>query len=166
MLWLFHGLLNRVQYRRQARHFKVMAKEPDCAERAVSKHLDGKLGERKKCGREKCTINISSNSLERSVKQRPFSGSCERLELWEVGAESAFLYSDISGKWATTIRSFVSYIGRICPHRVWKATADALNSSWLRSKVKFPQSMRIWGAKSKAGDRPLFLLESNVSIVT
>ncbi len=44
--------------------------------------------------------------------------------------------------------------------RVWRKGGEAHSPSCLKSSVKFPQSVMIWGAKSSAGVGPLcfFLL--------
>ena len=49
---------------------KVIAKEAGCSQSAVSKHINGKLNGRKKCGRKRCTSNRDNRSLERIVKRR------------------------------------------------------------------------------------------------
>lgn len=48
---------------------KVIAKEACCSVSTVSKHTNGKLRGRKKCGRNCCTKNRDNNSCERIVKQ-------------------------------------------------------------------------------------------------
>ncbi len=46
-----------------------IAKEADCSQSAVSKHVNRKLSGRKKCGRKRCTTNRENRSLKRIVKQ-------------------------------------------------------------------------------------------------
>ncbi len=46
-----------------------IAKEADCSQSAVSKHVNRKLSGRKKCGRKRCTTNRENRSLMMIVKQ-------------------------------------------------------------------------------------------------
>ncbi len=46
-----------------------IAKEADCSQSALSKHVNRKLSGRKKCGRKRCTTNRENRSLMRIVKQ-------------------------------------------------------------------------------------------------
>ncbi len=47
--------------------------------------------------------------------------------------------------------------------RVWKKGGEAHSRSCLKSSVKFPQSVMIWGAMSSAGVGPLCFLKTNVT---
>ncbi len=47
--------------------------------------------------------------------------------------------------------------------RVWRKRAEAQNPRCLRSSVKFPQSVMVWGAMSSAGVGPLCFLRSKVN---
>ncbi len=47
--------------------------------------------------------------------------------------------------------------------RVWRKGGEAQNPRWLRSSVKFPQSVMVWGAMSSAGFGPLCFLNSTVN---
>ncbi len=47
--------------------------------------------------------------------------------------------------------------------RVWRKGEEARSSSCLKSSVKFPQSVMIWGAVSSAGAGPLCFLKTNVT---
>uniref|UniRef100_A0A9J8BAP5 Transposase n=1 Tax=Cyprinus carpio carpio TaxID=630221 RepID=A0A9J8BAP5_CYPCA len=48
--------------------------------------------------------------------------------------------------------------------RVWRKRGEAHNPRCLRSSVKFPQSVMVWGAMSSAGVGPLCFLRSKVNI--
>ena len=61
---------------------KVIAKEAGCSQSAVSKHINGKLNGRKKCGRKRCTSNRDNGSLERIVKRSSFKNSGEIHKEW------------------------------------------------------------------------------------
>ncbi len=47
--------------------------------------------------------------------------------------------------------------------RVWRKRREAQNPHFLRSSVKFPQSVMVWGAMSSAGVGPLCFLRSKVN---
>ena len=47
--------------------------------------------------------------------------------------------------------------------RIWKKSGEAQNPCCLRSSVKFPQSVIVWGARSSAGVGPLCFLRSKVN---
>ncbi len=47
--------------------------------------------------------------------------------------------------------------------RVWTKGGEAHSPSCLKSGVKFPQSVMIWGAMSSAGVGPLCFLKTNVT---
>ncbi len=47
--------------------------------------------------------------------------------------------------------------------RVWRKSGEAQNPCWLKSSVKFPQSVMVWAAMSSAGVDPLCFLKSTVN---
>ncbi len=152
-----------------------IAKEAGCSQRAVSKHVNIKLSGRKKCGRKRCTTNRENRSLMRIVKQnifknlgelhkewtetgvkasratthrrvKEFGYSCRQRRLtwakkkknWTVALWSKVLFSDES--------KFCISFGNQGP-RVWRKGGEAHSPS-LKSNVKFPQSVMIWGVIS------------------
>ncbi len=160
-----------------------IAKEAGCSQSAVSKHVNRRLSGRKKCGRKRCTINRQNHSLMRIVKQNRFKNlgelhkewteagvkaswatthrrvkefgySCRQRCLtwakkkknWTVAQWSKFLFSDES--------KFCISFGNQGP-RVWRKGGEVHSPSCLKSSVKFPQSVMIWGAMSSAGVGPL-----------
>ncbi len=168
-----------------------IAKETGCSQSAVSKHVNRKLSGRKKCGRKRCTTNRENRSLMRIVKQNRFKNlselhkewtdagvkasratthrcvkefgySCRQRRLtwakekknWTVAQWSKVLFSDES--------KFCISFGNQCP-RVWRKGGEAHSPSCLKSSVKFPQSVMIWGAMSSAGVGPLCFLKTNVT---
>ncbi len=67
-----------------------IAKEAGCSQSAVSKHVDRKLSERKKCGRKRCTTNRENCSLMRIVKQNRFKNLGELHKEWtEAGVKAS-----------------------------------------------------------------------------
>ncbi len=145
----------------------------------------------RKCGRKRCTTNRENRSLMRIVKQNRFENlgelhkewtetgvkasratthrrvnklgySCRQRRLtwskekknWTVAQWSKVLFSDES--------KFCISFGNQGP-RVWRKGGEAYSPSCLRSSVKFPQSVMIWGAMSSAGVGPLCFLKTNVT---
>ncbi len=168
-----------------------IAKEAGCSQSAVSKHINRKLSGRKKCGRKRCTTNRENRSLMRIVNQNRFKNlgelhkectetgvkasratthrrvkefgySCRQRRLtwakekknWTVAQWSKVLFSDES--------KFCISFGNQGP-RVWRKGGEAHSPSCLKSSVKFPQSVMIWGAMSSAGIGPLCFLKTNVT---
>ncbi len=168
-----------------------IAKEAVCLQSAVSKHVNRKFSGRKKCGRKRCTTNRENLSLMRIVKQNRFKNlgelhkewteagvkasraphtdvfkecgySCRQRRLtwakekknWTVVQWSKVLFSDES--------KFCISFGNQGP-RVWRKGGEAHSPSCLKSSVKFPQSVMIWGAMSSSGVGPLCFLKTNVT---
>ncbi len=77
-----------------------------------------------------------------------------REKNWTVAQWSKVLFSDES--------KFCNSFGNQDP-RVWRKGGEAHSSSCLKSSVKFPQSVMIWGAMSSAGVGPLCFLKTNVT---
>ncbi len=67
-----------------------ITKEAGCSQSAVSKHVNRKLSERKKCGRKRCTTNRENRSLMRIVKQNRFKNLGELHKEWtEAGVKAS-----------------------------------------------------------------------------
>ncbi len=159
------------------------------AKEAVSKHVNRMLSGRKKCGRKRCTANRENRNFMRIVKQNRFKNLGELHKEWagvkasratthrrvkEFGYScrqrhltwakekknctvvqcSKFLFSDES--------KFCFSFGNQGP-RVWSEGGEAHSPSCLKSRLKFPQSVMIWGAMSSAGVGPLCFLKTNVT---
>ncbi len=73
---------------------------------------------------------------------------------WTVVQWSKVLFSDES--------KFCISFGNQGP-RVWRKGGEAHSPSCLKSGVKFPQSVMIWGAMSSAGFGPLCFLKTNIT---
>ncbi len=80
-----------------------IAKEAGCSQSAVSKHVNKKLSERKKCGRKRCTTNRENRSFMRIVKQNQFKNLGERHKEWtEAGVKASRApHTDVSRNLAT-----------------------------------------------------------------
>ncbi len=165
-----------------------IAKEAGCSQSAVSKHVDRKLSERKKCGRKICTTNRENRSLMRIVKQNRFKNLGELHKEWtEAGVKASratthrrvkeFGYSCRQRRliWAKEKKNwknwkiFFSNESKFCISfgnqgpRVWRKGGGAHSPSCLKSSVKSPHSVMIWGALSSAGVGPLCFLKTNVT---
>ncbi len=73
---------------------------------------------------------------------------------WTVAQWSKVLFSDES--------KFCVSFGNQGP-RVWKKGGEAHSPICLKSSVKFPQSVMIWGAMSSAGVGPFCFLKTNTA---
>ncbi len=67
-----------------------------------------------------------------------------------------------SGPKSSFQMSFVFHLETQGP-RVWRKGGEAHNPSCLKSSVKFPESVMIWGAMSSADVGPLCFLKTNVT---
>ncbi len=169
----------------------LIAKEAGCSQSAVSKHVNRKLSGWKKCGRKRCTTNRENRSLMRIVKQNRFKNLGELHKEWtEAGVKASratthrrvkeFGYScrqrcltwaKDNKNWTVAQWSKVLFSdeSKLCisfgiqDPRVWMKGGEAHSPSCLKSSVKFPQSVMIWGAMSSAGGGPLCFLKTNVT---
>ncbi len=168
-----------------------ISKEAGCSQSAVSKHVNRKLSGRKKCGRKRCTTNRGNRSLMRIDKQNRFKNLSELHKEWtEAGVKASRApHTDVSRNLATVVirgvflglrrrrtgllsqwskvlfsdeSKFCISFGNQGP-RVWRKGGEAHSPSCLKSCVKFPQSVMIWGAMSSAGVGPLCFLKTNVT---
>ncbi len=173
---------------RESKPQTFIAKEAGCSQSAVSKHVNRKLSGRKKSGRKRCTTNRENRSLMRIVDSRiwvnftrnglrlgsrhqesphtdvfkEFGYSCRQTCLtwakdkknWTVAQWSKVLFSDES-KYCI---SFGNQGPRVC-----RKCGEAHSTSFLKSSVKFPQSVMICGAMSSTGVGPLCFLKTNVT---
>ncbi len=83
-------------------------------------------------------------------RQRRLTWAKEKKN-WSVAQWSKVLFSDKS--------KFCISFGNQGP-RVWRKGGEAHSPSCLKSSVKFPQSVMIWGAISSAGVGPLCFLKT------
>ncbi len=88
--------------------------------------------------------------LNHRQRQRRLTWAKEKKN-WTVAQWSKALYSDES--------KFCISFGNQGP-RVWRKGGEAHSPSCMKSSVKFPQSVMIWGAMSSAGVVPLCFFEN------
>ncbi len=134
-----------------------IAREAGCSQSTVSKHVHRKLS-----GRKRCTTNRENRSLMRIVKHpiQEFGWTSQGMNWgWGQGIKSTthrrveeFGYSwrqrrltwaKKKKNWTVTQWSKVLFSGNQGP-RVWRKGGEAHSPSWLKSSVKFPQSVMIW----------------------
>ncbi len=168
-----------------------IAKEAGCSQSAVSKHVNRKLSGRTKCGRKRCTTNRENRSTMRIVKQNRFKNLSELHKEWtEAGVKASratthrrvkefgyscrqrcLTWSKEKKNWtvAQWYKVLFSCESKVCisfgnqGSRVWRKGGEAHSPSCLKSSVKFPQSVMIWGAMSSVGVGPLCFLKTNVT---
>ncbi len=100
---------------------------------------------------------IESHHTHRRVKEFDYSWRltwAEEKKNWTVAQWSKVFFSDES--------KFCISFGNQGP-RVWRKGGEAHSPSCLKSSVKFPQSVMIWGAMSSAGVGPLCFLKTNIT---
>ncbi len=95
-----------------------------------------------------------SRNLSRGCHKRRLTWAKEKKN-WTVAQWSKVLFSDES--------KFGILFGNQCP-RFWRKSGEAYSPSCLKSSVKFPQSVMIWGAMSSAGVGPLCFLMTTVLV--
>ncbi len=146
-----------------------IAKEAGCSQSAVTKHVNKVERKEKeaqptkridKQNRFKNLGELHKEWTEAGVKEFGYSYRQRRLtwakekKNWTVAQWSKVLFSDES--------KFCISFGNQGP-RVWRKGGEAHSPSCLKSSVKFPQSVMIWGAMSSAGAGPLCFLKTNVT---
>ncbi len=100
-----------------------------------------------------CRIPLVKPLLNHRQHQRRLTWAKEKKNC-TVAQWSKVLFSDES--------KFCISFGNQGP-RVWRKGGEAHSPSCMKSSVKFPQSVMIWGAMSSAGVGPLCFLKTNVT---
>uniref|UniRef100_A0A3Q3QFG6 Uncharacterized protein n=1 Tax=Monopterus albus TaxID=43700 RepID=A0A3Q3QFG6_MONAL len=100
-----------------------------------------------------CCIPLVKPLLNHRQRQMHLSWTKEKNN-WTVAQWSKVLFADKS-------KFFISF-GNQCP-RVRRKGGEAHSPSYLKSSVKFPQSVMIWGAMSSAGIGPQCFLQTTVT---
>ena len=100
-----------------------------------------------------CRVPRVKPLLNLSQRRKRLNWAKEKKD-WTVGQWSKVLFSHES-------KVCLSF-GNQGP-RVWRKTGEEQNPSCLRSSVKYPQSVMIWGAMSGAGVGKLCFLKSKVT---
>ncbi len=102
---------------------------------------------------DSCRIPLVKPLLNHRQRQKRLTWAKEKKN-WTVAQWSKVLFSDES--------KFCISFGNQGP-RVWRKDGEAHSPSCMKSSVKFPQSVMIWGAMSSAGVGPLCFLKTNVT---
>ncbi len=100
-----------------------------------------------------CRIPCVKPLLNNRQRQKRLTWAKDKKD-WTAAEWSKVMFSDES--------KFCISFGNQGP-RVWRKRGEAQNPRCLRSSVKFPQSVMVWGAMSSAGVGPLCFLRSKVN---
>ncbi|KAI2644876.1 Transposable element Tc1 transposase [Labeo rohita] len=100
-----------------------------------------------------CHIPCVKPLLNNRQRQKRLAWAKDKKD-WTAAEWSKVMFSDES--------KFCISFGNQGP-RVWRKRGEAQNPRCLRSSVKFPQSVMVWGAMSSAGVGPLCFLRSKVN---
>ena len=100
-----------------------------------------------------CRIPCVKPLLNKRQRQKRLAWAKDKKD-WTAAEWSKVMFSDES--------QFCISFGNQGP-RVWMKRGEAQNPRCLKSSVKFPQSVMVWGAMSSAGVGPLCFLRSRVN---
>uniref|UniRef100_A0AAY5L2M7 Transposase Tc1-like domain-containing protein n=1 Tax=Esox lucius TaxID=8010 RepID=A0AAY5L2M7_ESOLU len=100
-----------------------------------------------------CRIPCVKSLLNKRQSQKHLALSKDKKD-WTAAEQSKVMFSDES--------KFCISFGNLGP-RVWRKRGEAQNPRCLKSSVKFPLSVMVWGAMSSAGVGPLCFLRSKVN---
>ena len=100
-----------------------------------------------------CRIPCVKPLLNKRQRQKRLAWAKDKKD-WTAAEWSKVMFSDES--------QFCISFGNQGP-RVWRKRGEAQNPRCLKSSVKFPQSVMVWGAMSSAGVGPLCFLRSRVN---
>ncbi len=100
-----------------------------------------------------CRIPCVKPLLNNRQRQKRLTWAKDKKD-WTAAEWSKVMFSDES--------TFCISFGNQGP-KVWRKRGEAQNPRCLRSSVKFPQSVMVWGAMSSAGVGPLCFLRSKVN---
>ncbi len=100
-----------------------------------------------------CRIPLVKPLLNHRQRQRRLTWAKEKKN-WTVAQWCKVLFSDKS-------KFCISFANQ--GPRVWRKGGEAHSPSCMKSSVKFPQSVMIWGAMSSAGVGTLCFLKTNVT---
>ncbi len=156
---------------------------PKAGSQSAVSHVNRKLSGRKKCGRKRCTTNRENQTYEdcqaKSIQEFGWTSqgmdwgwgqgiksyhtqTCQGRRLtwakekknWTVAQWSKVLFSDES-------KFCISFVNQ--GPRVWMKGGEAHSPSCLKSSVKFPQSVTIWGAMSSEGVGADFIFQQDLA---
>uniref|UniRef100_A0A8C1N644 Tc1-like transposase DDE domain-containing protein n=1 Tax=Cyprinus carpio TaxID=7962 RepID=A0A8C1N644_CYPCA len=152
--------------------------------------LSGKSVGRKKCGKKRCTTRRGDRTLRKIVEKDRFQTLGDLRKQWtESGVETSratvhrrvLLNQKQRQKrltWATekqhwTVAQWSKVLfsdeSKFCMSfgnqgaRVWRKTGEKEMPKCLKSSVKYPQSVMVWGAMSAAGVGPLCFIKGRVN---
>uniref|UniRef100_A0A9J7ZNL0 HTH cro/C1-type domain-containing protein n=1 Tax=Cyprinus carpio carpio TaxID=630221 RepID=A0A9J7ZNL0_CYPCA len=172
--------------KREGKTQKEISERIGCSQSAVSRHLSGKSVGRKKCGKKRCTTRRGDRTLRKIVEKERLQTLGDLRKQWtESGVETSratvhrcvLLNQKQRQKrltWATekqhwTVAQWSKVLfsdeSKFCMSfgnqgaRIWRKTGEKEMPKCLKSSVKYPQSVMVWGAMSAAGVGPLCFIK-------
>uniref|UniRef100_A0A9J8CMA1 HTH cro/C1-type domain-containing protein n=1 Tax=Cyprinus carpio carpio TaxID=630221 RepID=A0A9J8CMA1_CYPCA len=179
--------------KREGKTQKEISERIGCSQSAVSRHLSGKSVGRKKCGKKRCTTRRGDRTLRKIVEKDRFQTLGDLRKQWtESGVETSRatvhrrvqemgyrcripqvkpLCATEKQHWTVAQWSKVLFSdeSKFCMSfgnqgaRVWRKTGEKEMPKCLKSSVKYPQSVMVWGAMSAAGVGPLCFIKGRVN---
>uniref|UniRef100_A0A9J8A8J4 HTH cro/C1-type domain-containing protein n=1 Tax=Cyprinus carpio carpio TaxID=630221 RepID=A0A9J8A8J4_CYPCA len=164
--------------KREGKTQKEISERIGCSQSAVSRHLSGKSVGRKKCGKKCCTTRRGDRTLRKIVEKDRFQTLGDLQKQWtESGVETSratvhrrvllnqkqrqkrLTWATEKQHWTVAQWSKVLFLdeSKFCMSfgnqgaRVWRKTGEKEMPKCLKSSVKYPQSVMVWGAMSAAG---------------
>uniref|UniRef100_A0A9J8ACC3 Transposase Tc1-like domain-containing protein n=1 Tax=Cyprinus carpio carpio TaxID=630221 RepID=A0A9J8ACC3_CYPCA len=151
---------------------------PECCIKAPQWEVCGK---EKKCGKKRCTTRRGDRTLRKIVEKDRFQTLGDLRKQWtESGVETSratvhrrvllnqkqrqkrLTWATENQHWTVAQWSKVLFSdeSKFCMFgnqgaRVWRKTGEKEMPKCLKSSVKYPQSVMVWGAMSAAGVGPL-----------
>uniref|UniRef100_A0A9J8B003 HTH cro/C1-type domain-containing protein n=1 Tax=Cyprinus carpio carpio TaxID=630221 RepID=A0A9J8B003_CYPCA len=170
--------------KREGKTQKEISERIGCSQSAVSRHLSGKSVGRKKCGKKCCTTRRGDRTLRKIVEKDRFQTLGDLRKQWtETGVETSratvhrrvllnqkqrqkrLTLATEKQHWTVAQWSKVKFCMSFGNQgaRVWRKTGEKEMPKCLKSSVKYPQSVMVWGAMSAAGVGPLCFIKGRVN---
>uniref|UniRef100_A0A9J8BQM3 HTH cro/C1-type domain-containing protein n=1 Tax=Cyprinus carpio carpio TaxID=630221 RepID=A0A9J8BQM3_CYPCA len=173
--------------KREGKTQKEISERIGCSQSAVSRHLSGKSVGRKKCGKKRCTTRRGDRTLRKIVEKDRFQTLGDLRKQWtKSGVETSratvhrrvllnqkqwqkrLTWATEKQHWTVAQWSKVLFSdeSKFCMSfgnqgaRVWRRTGEKEMPKCLKSSVKYPQSVMVWGAMSAAGVGPLCFIKA------
>ncbi len=160
---------------------RVITERGDCSQSAVSKHIKCKVDWKEEIGLENVHkqqgvvqasqgVNWSWSQCIKSHHAPTSSGEGLLSHFWNrnnVRSMLSGLRRKITGLLLSGPKSSFQIKVNFPFHleiKVWRKSGEAQYPSCLKSSVKFPQSVMIWGAVASAGVGPLRFIKSKVNV--
>ncbi|KAL0149433.1 hypothetical protein M9458_055221 [Cirrhinus mrigala] len=148
---------------------KEISERIGCSQSAVSRHLSGKSVGRKKCGRKRCTTRRGDRTLRKIVEKDRFQtlGDLRKQNIQSHRVQ-ACAGNGLQVPHSPGQATFEPETAAEAPDLGYREAALDCCSvrempKCLKSSVKYPQSVMVWGAMSAAGVGPLCFIKGRVN---